>query len=95
MGDDFWVASRHRQLFVYALRYSNDQLNSPLLHQLCQWCDENIITLWSTLPRLMLYNASCLVRGRSPKEILIQQARDIYEAEKVFLEKMDTMLSTL
>ncbi|HEU4962903.1 MAG TPA: hypothetical protein VFV52_03450 [Bacilli bacterium] len=93
MGDDFWVAGRQRQLFAHALRHLAAQTGAGKWEELAAWVEEKLAPLWLGIPRLMLYNASCLVRKRPPKDVLIQQAEEVYRAEQEFITKLEELLT--
>lgn len=93
MKDDFWVAGRQRILFAHALRQASSIAHQPALEALADWCDTTLVPLWVAIPRLMLYNASCLQRQHPPRELLVQQAEKVWQTELEFMHKLETCLS--
>lgn len=93
MRDDIWGAGRHRQIFAHALRRTARDTGQLRLEALANWCDETLVPLWASIPRIMLYNASCLAHQRPPKDMLIQQAERVYQAELECMQKLEDHLS--
>lgn len=93
MRDDFWGISRHRRLFIYALKKMAQETKEMYLANLANWCEETLLPLWSAIPRIMIYNASCLAHCRAPRNVLIEQAEKIYQAETECLQKLGEYLS--
>ena len=93
MRDDFWVAGRQRSLFAHALRSAADLINRPALEDLAVWCEATLIPLWTAIPRVMFYNASCIQRQRAPRQLLIQHAEEVHLAEIELMRRLETCLS--
>lgn len=92
MKDDLWGVCRHHQLFAYTLRQIARESGQLSLEALANWCEETLIPLWSSLPRIMLYNSSCIAHQRPPRDILVQCAEEIYRAEKEFMDRLTRYL---
>lgn len=93
-GDDLWVAARARALFAGTLERVAHETNSQPLADLAARCRTTVAEPWTSVPRLMEYNAQTLARGRTPRGHVAEELAGLADAEDSFLDSLRSCLRT-